>query len=324
MPLGVHGWELVAALTIVLLGGMVQGAIGFGLNLICVPVLAILVPGSIPGSMVVISMPMTLTMLLREHHAIDWPGVRWIAFGHLPGTLVGAAVVVAVPNAELAIVVGVVILLGVVLSWLHPGIPVNRGTGTSAGVIAGITGTAAGVDGPRPCVAVPTPGAAHPASDRLGLRRDRGFPGDCARADRDLTFAGSPSHPTVDTLGEPQLPSALAGIGETGDHATYSMGADVLVAHGRALVALLTLPNATDGWRRTRGPVSTRCTQCDREENYSASAGWASAPWTSSAAASRSRSSTSSSGKISLRIFSLISTIMSTFSDRKFFAFSRP
>ncbi len=148
MPLGVHGWEFVAALTIVLLGGMVQGAIGFGLNLICVPVLAILVPGSIPGSMVVMSMPMTLTMLLREHHAIDWPGVRWIAFGRLPGTLVGAAVVVAVPNAELAIVVGFVILLGVVLSALHPGIPVNRGTGTSAGVIAGITGTAAGVDGP--------------------------------------------------------------------------------------------------------------------------------------------------------------------------------
>ena len=148
MPLGVHGWELLGALTIVLLGGMVQGAIGFGLNLICVPVLAILVPGSIPGSMVVMSMPMTLTMLLREHHAIDWHGVRWIAFGRLPGTLVGVAVVSTVPNAELAIVVGVVILLGVVLSALHPGIPVNRGTGTGAGVIAGITGTAAGVDGP--------------------------------------------------------------------------------------------------------------------------------------------------------------------------------
>lgn len=148
MPLGIGGWELVAALAIVMLGGMVQGAIGFGLNLMIVPVLALLAPGSVPGSMVVLSMPMTLTMLLREHHAIDWLGVRAIALGRIPGTLAGVAVVVAVPDAELAIVVGAVILFGVVLSALHPGIRVTRTSGTLAGVIAGVTGTAAGVDGP--------------------------------------------------------------------------------------------------------------------------------------------------------------------------------
>lgn len=148
MPLEIGGWELAAALAIVVLGGMVQGAIGFGLNLMIVPVLALVAPGSVPGSMVVLSMPMTLTMLLREHHAIDWPGVRFIALGRIPGTLAGVAVVAAVPDAELAIVVGAVILFGVVLSAVHPGIPVTRRTGTVAGVIAGVTGTAAGVDGP--------------------------------------------------------------------------------------------------------------------------------------------------------------------------------
>ena len=148
MPLGINGWELAAALAIVMVGGMVQGAVGFGLNLIVVPVLAVIAPGSIPGSMVLLSMPMTLTMLLREHHAIHWPGVRWITIGRLPGTLVGVAVVAAVPTAELAIVVGVVILLGVVLSVFHPGIPVTPRSGLAAGSVAGVTGTAAGVDGP--------------------------------------------------------------------------------------------------------------------------------------------------------------------------------
>jgi uncharacterized protein len=148
VPLGINGWDLVIALTIVVVGGMVQGAIGFGLNLIVVPVLAIIAPGSVPGSMVLLSMPMTLTMLLREHHAIDWPGVRWIAVGRLPGTLVGVAVVAAVPTAELAIVVGVVIIVGVVLSAVHPGIAVTRRSGITAGSVAGVTGTAAGVDGP--------------------------------------------------------------------------------------------------------------------------------------------------------------------------------
>ena len=132
----------------VLLGGLVQGSVGFGLNLVVVPVLAVLIPGSVPGSMVLISMPMTLTMLLREHHAIDWKGVRWITLGRLPGTLIGVAIVAAVPDTELAIVVGIVILLGVVASVIHPGLRVSRASAASVGTICGITGTAAGVDGP--------------------------------------------------------------------------------------------------------------------------------------------------------------------------------
>ncbi len=148
MPLDISAWELGAAMAIVLLGGMVQGAIGFGLNLMVVPVLALLAPRSVPGSMVLLSMPMTLTMLIREHHAIDWLGVRWIAVGRIPGTVIGVAVVAAVPDAELALVVGIVIILGVVLSVLHPGIAVTRRSAGVTGVVAGVTGTAAGVDGP--------------------------------------------------------------------------------------------------------------------------------------------------------------------------------
>jgi uncharacterized membrane protein YfcA len=148
MPLGASGWELGGAMAIVLLGGMVQGSIGFGLNLVVVPVLALLIPGSVPGSVILISMPMTLTMLLREHHAIDWPGVRWIVEGRIPGTLVGLAIVTALSDTQLGIVVGLVILLGVVLSVVHPGITVRRPSATAVGAVCGVTGTAAGVDGP--------------------------------------------------------------------------------------------------------------------------------------------------------------------------------
>jgi uncharacterized membrane protein YfcA len=133
---------------VVLLGGMVQGAIGFGINLMVVPVLAILIPGSVPGSMILISMPMTLTMLLREHHAIDWFGVRWITLGRLPGTLAGLLIVTALSDTQLGIVVGLVILLGVGLSVVHPGIAIRRRSAFAVGGVCGVTGTAAGVDGP--------------------------------------------------------------------------------------------------------------------------------------------------------------------------------
>jgi uncharacterized membrane protein YfcA len=118
------------------------------LNLVVVPVLALLIPGSVPGSVILISMPMTLTMLLREHHAIDWLGVRWITLGRAPGTLVGVAIVSALTDTQLGLVVGIVILLAVLVSLVHPGIAVHRRSAFGVGTVCGVTGTAAGVDGP--------------------------------------------------------------------------------------------------------------------------------------------------------------------------------
>lgn len=148
MPLDVGGWQLVLALVIVMFGGLIQGVIGYGMNLVVVPLIAVLIPGSVPGSMVLLSVPMTLTMLLREHHAIDWHGVRWVAGGRLPGTVIGLLVLAALPEEQLAFAIGLLILLGVFLSVIHPGLPVNRASVFGAGAIAGVSDTAAGVGGP--------------------------------------------------------------------------------------------------------------------------------------------------------------------------------
>lgn len=125
-----------------------QGTVGFGVNLIAVPVVAVAAPGAVPGAMVLLSLPLTVTMAAREHDAIDRPGVLWIVVGRVPGTIVGVAVVALVSNAVLAAVVGGMILLGVLLSIVHPPVPVTRGTACAAGVVGGITGTAAAVEGP--------------------------------------------------------------------------------------------------------------------------------------------------------------------------------
>ena len=148
MPLDAGAWQMVAAMLVVMVGGLVQGVIGYGMNLVVVPLVAVLIPGSVPGSMVLLSMPLTLTMLLREHHAIDWRGVRWIAAGRLPGTLLGLAVLVALPEERLAFAIGLAIILGVFLSVIHPGITIRRRSAFGAGMVAGVTDTAASVGGP--------------------------------------------------------------------------------------------------------------------------------------------------------------------------------
>lgn len=144
----VSGGELTACLAIVALGAFVQGSVGFGINLIVVPVIAVLVPEAVPGSVVLISLPLTITMVLREHEHIDRRGVAWVMAGRLPGAVIGAAVVVAVAPDVLTSLVGIAILVAVALSASRLHVPVRPATAAGAGLTAGVMGTAAGVDGP--------------------------------------------------------------------------------------------------------------------------------------------------------------------------------
>jgi uncharacterized membrane protein YfcA len=140
--------ELAACLLIVAVGAFVQGSVGFGLNLIVVPVVAVLVPEAVPGALVLVSLPLTVTMVVREHRHVDRRGVSWIILGRLPGAAIGAAVVVLVSQDVLTTIIGVAILIAVGLSLAQLHVKVTPATAASAGFSAGIMGTAAGVDGP--------------------------------------------------------------------------------------------------------------------------------------------------------------------------------
>lgn len=148
MHVTVAEW-LVIALAVVV-ASTVQGVVGFGSNLLSVPVVALVVPAALPGAMVVPGIPMAVAMAVTERQHIDWRGSRFLLLGRVPGTAVGVAVVALVSTDALAVVVGAVVILAVVLSisasHLHPGITPTSATAT--GVATGITGTAAAIDGP--------------------------------------------------------------------------------------------------------------------------------------------------------------------------------
>jgi len=133
---------------IVALGAFVQGSVGFGINLIVVPVIAVLVPEAVPGSVVLLSLPLTVTMVLREHEHVDRRGVAWVMAGRLPGAVVGAAVVVVVAPDVLTALIGIAILVAVALSAARIHLAVRPASAAGAGFTAGVMGTAAGVDGP--------------------------------------------------------------------------------------------------------------------------------------------------------------------------------
>lgn len=141
------GAVAVAALA-TLIGATIQGSLGFGMNLVTVPALALVVPEALPVAVIVLGFPVSVSMLRHERRAVDRAGVGWILIGRLPGTAIGAWVVAVVSTAVLQGLVGVVVLLLVVASAVMPPLPVRRDSQLVAGVVSGVTGTAAGIGGP--------------------------------------------------------------------------------------------------------------------------------------------------------------------------------
>lgn len=139
---------VLIGLVAVLVGALVQGVIGFGMNLLVVPVLALVEPEALPAVAVMLGLPLSLTMLAHEHTAIDRRGVGWVMVGRIPGTVLGAWIVTVVSEAGLSVVIGASVLFATLLSAWAPPIPHHPATVAAAGVVSGTTGTAAGIGGP--------------------------------------------------------------------------------------------------------------------------------------------------------------------------------
>jgi len=139
---------LVLAASATLVGATIQGSIGFGMNLVTVPLLALVLPDALPVTVVLLGIPISIAMLRHEHQALDRAGFSWIITGRVPGTLLGAWVVATVSTAALQGLIGAFVLTFVVASLVTPPIPVQRSTQVAAGAVSGVTGTAAGIGGP--------------------------------------------------------------------------------------------------------------------------------------------------------------------------------
>ena len=146
--MGLSAGQLAAALAAVCVGATIQGSIGFGMNLIAVPVIAVLDPTALPASLVLAGLPLSALMVRREHHAIDRRGVAWILLGRVPGTLLGAWIVTAASPGTLSVVLGVTVLTAVLMSLRARPISITSSTSAVAGFASGAMGTAAAIGGP--------------------------------------------------------------------------------------------------------------------------------------------------------------------------------
>jgi uncharacterized protein len=132
----------------VLLGSVVQSAVGLGVGLVAAPVTALLEPELMPGALLMVALLMPCITLIHDHHDIDWRGLGWSLPARFPGTVVGVWVVTTLTANELGIAIGLVVLVAVAATWRAIHVPVNRATLSAAGFTSGITGTATSIGGP--------------------------------------------------------------------------------------------------------------------------------------------------------------------------------
>lgn len=148
-------WTLLAMMGAFALGACLQRIAGMGLALVAAPILSLLL-GPVAGISVgnvgsIFSSALLMVQLRRD---IDWS--RYLRIGPLivGGAIPGALLVRSVQPSWLDVIVGALVLLGMLTTYLlRNGSPLTGPVpAMSAGLIAGFMNTTAGVSGPAMAV----------------------------------------------------------------------------------------------------------------------------------------------------------------------------
>jgi uncharacterized membrane protein YfcA len=134
---------VVVALAIFFASAM-QASIGFGMGMLAAPIVAIVDPGLVPGTLIMLAVVVSVLVLVRDRTALDLSGAGWALAGRLPGSVVGALLLVLLPERGLAILLALVVLGGVALTsfgWVP--LPHRRNL-VVAGAASGVLGTSIG------------------------------------------------------------------------------------------------------------------------------------------------------------------------------------
>lgn len=144
--MSVGGYVVVAVA--ILLASCLQASIGFGIGMLAAPVVAIVDPGLIPGTLIMLAILVTLMVALRERQDIDLKGTGWALTGRVPGTIAGALLLAALPETALAVMLACVVLAGVVMTGVGWIPALRRRNLVLAGAASGVLGTATSIGGP--------------------------------------------------------------------------------------------------------------------------------------------------------------------------------
>ncbi|MFD2177375.1 sulfite exporter TauE/SafE family protein [Veronia pacifica] len=143
--------DLISLFSVAILlafGALVQSLVGFGLAIVVAPLLLVIDPQHVPGTITFVALCLGLvnTWQYRSHLSIG--GLSWAFIGRVPGTAVGGVILTVFSLKLIKVVLAVAVLSSVLLSVLRVSVQPSNRNMLIAGFFSGIMGTTTSVGGP--------------------------------------------------------------------------------------------------------------------------------------------------------------------------------
>jgi uncharacterized protein len=130
------------------LSALLQGAVGFGLGMLAIPVLIYLDIRFVPGPLLVAALTLHMLVLRRDRSGVDKSGLTMLLSGRVLGTIPAALLLAWMPLDGMKILLASIVLAGAVMGMLHSGGHPTRAVLFTAGTASGFMATAAALGGP--------------------------------------------------------------------------------------------------------------------------------------------------------------------------------
>jgi uncharacterized protein len=144
----VESTDLLLAMLILVVASALQGAVGFGSNIVAAPLLLLIDSVYVPGPLIVASLILNGLMMWRDREPVEPGHIGLALVGRVPGSFLGAAVLTALSTEQLGTFVGLVVLAAVALSVVGGDIRPTRPAIVGAGALSGFMGTSVSIGGP--------------------------------------------------------------------------------------------------------------------------------------------------------------------------------
>jgi len=127
---------------------ILQGAVGFGLGLLAIPVLIAFDLRFVPGPLLVAALTLHMLVLRRDRSGVDASGLTMLLSGRVLGTIPAALLLASLPLDGMKLLLAGVVLAGAIMGALHSNPRPTRLALFTAGTASGFMATAAGLGGP--------------------------------------------------------------------------------------------------------------------------------------------------------------------------------
>jgi len=133
----------------VFIGTLVQRLSGAGYGMIAAPVMTLVAPEWVPGTVILVGFVVGSGAFLNSRDAIHWRDLPPGFAGRFLGAGLAAYIATAVVGTEsLALIVGFIVLFAVGLTLLGLTLPISTGSLFVAGGVSGVMGTLTGIGAP--------------------------------------------------------------------------------------------------------------------------------------------------------------------------------